>query len=117
MQSKPYHILVVDDEPTILKTVQAYLVGEGYTVHTALDGPGALKAARAFRPDLVVLDIMLPGVDGLEVLMGIFYSYAHTVLPMTAKSGSYPLNQASLSIVGSMTWLSTNLVAIIWFFA
>jgi DNA-binding response OmpR family regulator len=68
MHSQPYQILIVDDEPTILSTVQAYLEREGFVVQTAQDGPAALKAARAFRPDLIVLDIMLPGMDGLEVL-------------------------------------------------
>lgn len=63
-----YRILVVDDEVTLVNTVQAYLEQEGYIVRTALDGPTALREARAFRPDLVVLDIMLPGLDGLEVL-------------------------------------------------
>ena len=61
-------ILVVDDEPSIANNVRAYLEREGFTVLTADDGPSALKAARTFRPDLVVLDIMLPGMDGLEVL-------------------------------------------------
>lgn len=61
-------ILVVDDEQSILDLVSAYLKREGYRVFTAEDGPAGLKAARAFKPDLVVLDIMLPGMDGLEVL-------------------------------------------------
>jgi two-component system, OmpR family, alkaline phosphatase synthesis response regulator PhoP len=61
-------ILVVDDEAGIVNSVRAYLEREGFTVQTAEDGPSALKAARAFAPDLVILDIMLPGMDGLEVL-------------------------------------------------
>src|SRR5512139_1185466 len=61
-------ILVVDDEPGIVSNVRAYLEREGYEVQTAEDGPSALRLARSFNPDLVVLDIMLPGIDGLEVL-------------------------------------------------
>jgi len=61
-------ILVVDDEPKIVSLVSAYLRQEGYEVFSAGDGPAALKAARAYKPDLVVLDVMLPGMDGIEVL-------------------------------------------------
>jgi DNA-binding response OmpR family regulator len=61
-------ILVVDDEPGIVNLVTTYLKAEGYEIHTAADGHAALKAVHAFRPDLVILDIMLPGLDGLEVL-------------------------------------------------
>jgi two-component system alkaline phosphatase synthesis response regulator PhoP len=60
--------LVVDDEQSIIDLVTAYLHKEGYEVYTAMDGPAGLKAARVFRPDLIVLDIMLPGMDGIEVL-------------------------------------------------
>lgn len=63
-----HKILVVDDEPTLLQTVRAYLEQEGYEVRTAQNGQAALQEARAFDPDLVLLDIMLPGLDGLEVL-------------------------------------------------
>lgn len=63
-----HKILVVDDEPTLLKTVRAYLEQEGFEVRVALNGKAALQEARAFEPDLVVLDIMLPELDGLEVL-------------------------------------------------
>jgi two-component system alkaline phosphatase synthesis response regulator PhoP len=86
MQPGPDRILIVDDEPTILNTVQAYLEREGYTVRTALDGPAALKAARAFRPDLIVLDIMLPGMDGLEVLRRLRQESGVYVLMLTAKA-------------------------------
>ena len=79
-------ILVVDDEPNIVNTVQAYLEKEGYTVYTALDGPSALRAARTFRPDLIVLDIMLPGMDGLEVLRRLRQESDVYVLMLTAKA-------------------------------
>jgi len=61
-------ILVVDDEPTIAEVVARYLARAGYETSTAEDGPSAVAAAAASRPDLVVLDIMLPGIDGLEVM-------------------------------------------------
>ena len=79
-------ILVVDDEPTIIKTVQAYLEKEGYTVHAVTDGPSALKAARSFRPDLVILDIMLPGMNGIEVLRTLQKESDVYVLMLTAKA-------------------------------
>jgi len=61
-------ILVVDDEPTIADVVSRYLERAGYSARTAADGPGALRSAGEEWPDLVVLDLMLPGMDGLEVM-------------------------------------------------
>jgi len=61
-------ILVVDDEPTIADVVSRYLEHAGYAARIASDGPGALRRAGEERPDLVVLDLMLPGMDGLEVM-------------------------------------------------
>jgi two-component system, OmpR family, response regulator ResD len=61
-------ILVVDDEPTIAEVVARYLERAGYETRTAADGPSAVAAALGERPDLIVLDIMLPGIDGLEVM-------------------------------------------------
>jgi two-component system, OmpR family, response regulator ResD len=61
-------ILVVDDEPTIADVVSRYLERAGYSARVAADGPGALRSAGEERPDLVVLDLMLPGMDGLEVM-------------------------------------------------
>jgi DNA-binding response OmpR family regulator len=61
-------ILVVDDEAHILDVVRAYLVREGHTVSTATDGNRALDEARSGSPDLIVLDVMLPGRSGFDVL-------------------------------------------------
>ncbi|HEX6022498.1 MAG TPA: response regulator transcription factor [Solirubrobacter sp.] len=61
-------ILVVDDEPTIGEVVSAYLQRAGYETRVAVDGPGALEAVAERSPDLIVLDLMLPGIDGLEVM-------------------------------------------------
>ena len=60
-------ILVVEDEEAIAEAVRARLASEGYRVNVVHDGPQALRAAAQERPDLVVLDLMLPGMDGLEV--------------------------------------------------
>lgn len=63
----PVRVLVVDDEVPLAGVVASYLVREGYSVEQAHDGPAAVAVARAQRPDLVVLDLMLPGFDGIEV--------------------------------------------------
>lgn len=79
-------ILVIDDEENILNVVEAYLKAEGNTVHLARDGPQGLAAFRRYQPDLVILDIMLPGMDGLEVLQQIRRISDVYVLLLTAKS-------------------------------
>jgi two-component system alkaline phosphatase synthesis response regulator PhoP len=79
-------ILLVDDEPAIVETVRAYLEAEDYAVQTALDGPGALTLARSFQPDVIVLDLMLPGLDGLEVLRRLRQASDVYVLLLTAKT-------------------------------
>ncbi len=60
-------ILIVDDEEDIIELIKYNLKNEGYAILTAMTGEEAIKAAKNFRPDLVVLDLMLPGIDGLEV--------------------------------------------------
>lgn len=79
-------VLVVDDEPSITNLVTAYLKPEGYQVYTAADGPSGLKAARAFKPDLIILDIMLPGMDGIEVLTRLRRESGVYVILLTAKT-------------------------------
>jgi two-component system alkaline phosphatase synthesis response regulator PhoP len=79
-------ILVVDDEQNIIDLVTAYLRKEGYDVYTAMDGPSGLKAARALNPDLIVLDIMLPGMDGIELLGQLRRESDVYVIMLTAKS-------------------------------
>jgi DNA-binding response OmpR family regulator len=61
-------VLVVDDEPTIVEIVGRYMERAGYETYQAGDGPEALRLAELHRPDLVVLDLMLPGIDGIEVM-------------------------------------------------
>jgi DNA-binding response OmpR family regulator len=60
-------ILVVDDEPNIVKLLESRLKSNGYDVISALDGEGCLKKAIAEKPDLVLLDIIMPGLNGFEV--------------------------------------------------
>ncbi len=65
---RPVRVLVVDDEPTLAELVTLALRYEGWDVRSALDGAAAVRAAREFKPDAVVLDVMLPDFDGIEVL-------------------------------------------------
>lgn len=79
-------ILVIDDEPSIVNLVTAYLKPEGYEVYTAMDGPSGLKAARVFKPDLIILDLMLPGMDGLELLSRLRRESEVYVIMLTART-------------------------------
>jgi two-component system alkaline phosphatase synthesis response regulator PhoP len=79
-------ILVIDDEPSILNLVGAYLKPEGYEVYTAADGNAGLKAARAFKPDLIILDLMLPGMDGIELLTRLRRESDVYVIMLTART-------------------------------
>lgn len=79
-------ILVVEDEPTILAAVVTRLRAEDFQVDTAVDGPSAVAAAATTPPDLVVLDVMLPGFDGLEVCRRIQAAHPIPVLMLTARS-------------------------------
>jgi DNA-binding response OmpR family regulator len=80
-------ILVVDDDPNIRKLLRLYLERERYRVHEAADGPSALHEAAERRHDLVLLDVMLPGVDGMEVCRRIRETSAVPIVLLTARSG------------------------------
>lgn len=82
----PAKILVIDDEQSILDVVTAYLRPEGFEVRTAADGPTGLQVARSFKPDVVVLDIMLPGMDGIELLTRLRRESDVYVILLTAKT-------------------------------
>jgi two-component system alkaline phosphatase synthesis response regulator PhoP len=82
-------ILVIDDEDSILNVVEAYLKDEGNTIHLARDGVQGLAAFRRYQPDVVILDIMLPEMDGMEVLQQIRRESEVYVLMLTAKSEEF----------------------------
>jgi DNA-binding response OmpR family regulator len=79
-------ILVVDDEPKIVKLTRDYLVKDGFRVISAADGLGALAMARREKPDLVVLDLMLPGMDGWEVCRTLRRESGVPIIMLTARS-------------------------------
>src|SRR6476619_3233021 len=81
----PRRILLVEDDPVINQTVADRLSGEGYDVVRAYDGPGAVEACARSRPDVVVLDVMLPGFGGLEVCRRIQADRPVPVLMLTAR--------------------------------
>ena len=82
-------ILVVEDEPTLLETLIYNLKREGYTVAGVSDGHTALKTAREQTPDLIVLDIMLPGIDGLEITRILRQEMTIPILMLTARDGEF----------------------------
>ncbi len=78
-------ILVVDDDPKIRSVLSRGLRFEGYTVQVAEDGPQALQMARTAPPDLVLLDVMLPGMDGLELCARLRRGLSAPILMLTAR--------------------------------
>jgi two-component system, OmpR family, alkaline phosphatase synthesis response regulator PhoP len=79
-------ILIADDERNIVQLVKIYLGNEGFRVETASDGQEALEKARRFRPDLVILDIMMPRLDGLEVCRRLRKESNVPVIMLTART-------------------------------
>jgi two-component system OmpR family response regulator len=81
-----HKVLIVEDDQTLLNVLKYNLAKEGYDVVTAADGVQALDAARSKRPDLIVLDIMLPGLDGFEVCRILRSEMTTPILMLTAKA-------------------------------
>lgn len=79
-------ILIVDDEPNILRLLRTYLEREGFEVATAADGQTALAVARDWQPHLVVLDLLLPEIDGLEVCRQLRRTSDVSIIMATARS-------------------------------
>src|SRR5438309_11487334 len=79
-------ILVVDDEPQIVQLVRDYLEHGGFNVLAAADGPAALRTAATQHPDLVVLDLGLPGLDGLDVTRSLRRNGAVPIIMLTARA-------------------------------
>jgi DNA-binding response OmpR family regulator len=79
-------VLIVDDEPIVREVVADYLRKDGFRVESAADGPEALSRFAAARPDLVLLDLMLPGIDGLEICRRIRTTSNVPIIMVTAKS-------------------------------
>lgn len=79
-------VLLIDDERSIHNVVTAYLTAEGYENQSAMDGPAGLSAARVFKPDIIILDVMLPGMDGIELLANLRRESNVYVIMLTARS-------------------------------
>ena len=88
MKDKPY-VLIVDDDPNIAHLVQLYLEKEGFSVKLAERGDDALAEFRRLPPDLMLLDLMLPGVDGWQVLKSIRKTSTIPVILLTAKDETF----------------------------
>ncbi len=100
-------ILVVDDEPVLVETIAYNLEQAGYQVLTAADGRSALEAARRETPDLVILDLMLPEMDGLEVCRQLRREHTTATIPimmLTAKGDEIDKLPAGASIAVGRTW-------------
>jgi DNA-binding response OmpR family regulator len=78
-------VLVVEDDPTIVDAIAVRLRAEGFRIRTAADGPAAVAAAEEWEPDLLILDVMLPGFDGLEVCRRVQARRLVPVLMLTAR--------------------------------
>lgn len=89
MDNKLGKVLVIDDDKNISEIIGIYLLNAGYEVKKAYNGKEALSIYEDIKPDLVLLDIMLPGMDGVEVLKGIRKNNSTPVIMLTAKGDTF----------------------------
>jgi DNA-binding response OmpR family regulator len=85
MEARPVRVLVVDDEPPIVDLLTGYFEREGWSVTGAADGPSAIETVRRIDPDVIVLDVMLPGLDGVEVCRQVRAFTDAYILMLTAR--------------------------------
>ena len=102
----PPRILVVEDERAVADLIEQILVGEGYTVAVARDGAEGLMLARDWNPDLVLMDVMLPAVDGGTVIRRLKAEEATANIPIVAMSAGRNLRSHSGDLTGADAALS-----------
>src|SRR5690242_15470500 len=91
----PRRILIVDDEPAVADLIEAVLLGEGYTVAIARDGAQGLLLAKEWSPDLILMDVMLPGVDGGTAIRRLKNDPTTADIPIVAMSAGRNIRQQS----------------------
>lgn len=87
MTDIPAHLLIVEDHPGMAELLSEYLTAHGYQVTSVADGHAGLRSALTLKPDLLVLDVMLPGLGGMEVLRQLRFEASVPVLMLTARDG------------------------------
>lgn len=97
-------ILAVDDEPDVLLIVRTALQSEGFEVSTASNGPDALESARENPPDLVILDVMMPGMSGFEVLAELKSDEGTAEIPVIMLTGLSDRTKIQEAITGGVTY-------------
>jgi len=102
-------VLVVDDEPDIVALVAYHLARSGYTVSTATSGPEGLAVARRDKPSIIVLDLMLPGLSGLEVMEELRGDSATSSIAVSCRRDSAPCKGGPRRVRGCQTdWAAAN---------
>lgn len=97
----PARILIVDDEPSVVDLIETILTAEGYTVAKAHDGAQAIMLTRDWRPDLILMDVMLPGVDGGTVTRRLKSDPATRHIPIVAMSAGRTIRNHSAELEGA----------------